>query len=634
MTVELHEELTSKDTRGTVRMTTAQALVRYLQMQFSERDGVRRRVIPALFAIFGHGNVLGIGQALEEFGDDLPYYQAKNEQSMVHAAIGYAKACDRLSTLACAASLGPGSTNMLTGAATATVNRIPVLLLPADTFAGRLQGPVMQALEHRTQLDWTVNDCFRPVSVFFDRITRPEQLISTLPQAIRTLLDPADTGAVTIALPQDVEGEPYDFPAAMFVPRIWRITRRPPAPDELTEAVDLIRTARRPLIIAGGGVHYSDATTELGRFADTHAIPVAETPAGKGSYGNGPLTVGAIGRTGTRAANALAREADVVICVGTRLIDGVTGSHSLFQNPAVRFVGINVTSSDAHKLGALSVVADARVALTDLTAALEGWSAPAEWSKHAAQAWTVWQDDLANDLAPKPGEKMTQGQVLARLSNATTPDDVLIVASGSPHSDITKLWKPGDAARVYLEVGYSCMAHEIPAALGFRLANPDLAGDVFVVIGDGTYLMGASELATAVQEELKITVLVIDNHGFQSIHGLQRRKTGSSFGLEFRTRTEEGLSGPFVPIDYAANAASFGCVSYNAATIAELDSALADARTQQGPCVIVAEVEPRRPMLDSECWWDVGVAQVSASPVMQEIAREHLKGRRDQRFYG
>jgi 3D-(3,5/4)-trihydroxycyclohexane-1,2-dione acylhydrolase (decyclizing) len=634
MTVELREELTSGDARGTVRMTAAQALIRYLQVQYSERDGIQRRLIPALFAIFGHGNVLGIGQALEEVGADLPYYQAKNEQSMVHTAIGYAKASDRLSTLACTASVGPGSTNMLTGAATATVNRIPVLLLPADTFAGRLQGPVMQALEHRTQLDWTVNDAFRPVSVFFDRITRPEQLISTLPQAMRTLLDPADTGAVTIALPQDVEGEPYDFPAAMFVPRIWRVSRRPVASDELDDAIAIIRASRRPLIIAGGGVHYSDATAELQRFADAHGIPVAETPAGKGSYRNGPLTVGAVGRTGTRAANALAKEADLVICVGTRLIDGVTGSHTLFQDPGVRFVGINVASSDAHKLGAVTVVADARLALADLSTALGEWSAPTVWAEQADQARARWQSELTADLEPRAGEKMTQGQVLARLNSSTTPEDVLVVASGSPHSDITKLWNPGEAARVYLEVGYSCMAHEIPAALGFRLANPDLDGDVFVVIGDGTYLMGASELATAVQERLKIIVLVVNNHGFQSIHGLQRRKTGSSFGLEFRMRNEAGLSGPYVPIDYAANAASFGCVSYQVSTTAELDLALADARTQNGPCVIVAEVEPRRTMLDSQCWWDVGVAQVSASHVMQEIAGEHVKGRHDQRFYG
>ncbi len=634
MTVETKTEPTTPPRDATVRLTAAQAIVRFLQVQFSERDGVRRRVVPGLFAIYGHGNVCGLGQAVDELGDELEFFQPKNEQAMVHTAIGFAKANDRLSTLACTASVGPGATNMVTGAATATVNRIPVLLLPADTFANRRQGPVMQALDHRSQADWSVNDAFRPVSAFFDRIQRPEQLLTALPQAMRVLLDPVDTGAVTIALHQDVQGEAYDFPVAFFEPRVWHVARRPPAAEELAAAAELLRGARRPFLIAGGGVHYSGAEQELRRFAERHGIPIGETPAGKGAAGASELGLGGVGRTGTRAANALASEADVVVCVGTRLVDGTTGSNSLFQDPDVRFVAINVGPIDAYKLGAVPVVADARLALEQLGAALGDWAAPAEWGARSGAAWSEWRADLAADLAPREGERMSQGQVLSALNRATTPEDVLVIASGTPHGDVQKLWDAGSGARVYLEVGFSCMGHEIPAAMGVRLAQPDAPGEVYTVIGDGTYLMGASELATAVQEGLRFTTIVIENHGFQSIHSLQRRKTATSYGLEFRRRRDDGLTGDFAAIDYAANAASFGCKAYVAETLEQFEHALADAREQPVPSVVVAKVEPLRLMLGSDCWWDVGVASVSERPEMREIADEHERGRARQRYYG
>jgi 3D-(3,5/4)-trihydroxycyclohexane-1,2-dione acylhydrolase (decyclizing) len=623
----------------TVRLTAGQALVRYLASQRSERDGNIRRAIPAIFGIFGHGNVCGLGPALEEdAGRQLALLQPKNEQAMVHAAIGFARASNLLSTLACTASIGPGSTNLLTGAATATVNRVPVLLLPSDTFANRRQGPVMQALEHAREADLTVNDAFRPVSAFFDRITRPEQLLTALPEAMRVLLDPAETGAVTLSLHQDVQAEAFDFPARFFRGRTWRVTRRPPAPAELRAAVDALRRAERPLVVAGGGVHYADALPELAELSDRLGIPVAETSAGKGALPSGALALGGIGVTGTRAANALAREADLVLCVGTRLIDLTTGSLSLFQDPDVRFVGVNVAARDAHKLGALPVVADAKLALRELTAGLSasGWRAPEEWRGRALTELERWRGELEADLAPRRGERMTQAQVLRALNDTTGERDWLVVSSGTPHVDVHKLWDVVAGGRCLMEVGFSCMGGEIPGGLGVRMAHPD-AGEVYVVIGDGTYLMGgASELVTARQEGLKLTVIVVENQGYQSIHGLQRSRTGRSFALEFRERTRNGagLDGPYVGIDYAANARSLGCSAFVATSVAELRDALDAARRDPQPVVIVARVEPRRLLLDSQCWWDVGVAEASDREETRELAAEHARGRLLQRFHG
>ena len=623
---------------SSVRLTAAQALVRFLGCQWSERDGVRRRAVPGIFGIFGHGNVCGLGPALEEDeGRSLSFHQPKNEQAMVHAAIGYARACNLLSTLACTASIGPGSTNLLTGAATATVNRVPVLLLPSDTFANRRQGPVMQALEHQLEADLTVNDAFRPLSAFFDRITRPEQLIASMPEAMRILLDPAETGAVTLSLHQDVQSEACDYPTALFEPRTWQVTRRPPADSELRAAAEALRASERPLLIAGGGVHYSEAGAELAELSETLAIPVAETSAGKGALAGGSLAVGGIGVTGTRAANALAREADLVVCVGTRLIDLTTGSHSLFQDVDVRFVGVNLVARDAHKLGALPVVADAKLALRALKETLgeSGWRTPEGWRERALDERARWERELAQDLEPRAGERMTQGQLLRALNEYQRPDDWLVVASGTPHVDVHKLWEPAGCGRCLMEVGFSCMGGEIPAGLGVRMAQRN-AGEVHVVIGDGTYLMGnTGELVTARQEGLKLTVIVVENHGYQSIHGLQRARTGRSFGLEFRERSANGagLAGRYVDVDYAANARSLGCAVSVASSVDEFREALGAARREPGPVVIVARVEPQRLLLDSDCWWDVGVAERSERVETRELAAEHARGRALQRHY-
>jgi 3D-(3,5/4)-trihydroxycyclohexane-1,2-dione acylhydrolase (decyclizing) len=618
--------------RGSVRLTAAQAVVRFLQTQYSERDGARRRAIPAMFGIFGHGNVAGIGQALAEYGGALPYFQPKNEQSMVHAAIGYAKATRRAATLACTASIGPGSTNMVTGAATATTNRLPVLLLPADTFATRRQGPVLQQLEHPVSADASVNDCLRPVSRYFDRIARPEQLLTALPEAMRVLLDPAETGAVTIALHQDVQGEVFDFPAELFAPRVWRIARRPPANEELAAAIEALRGARRPLIVAGGGVIYSQASSELAALAGRCGIPVAETSAGKGSMEPGELLLGGIGVNGTGAANRIAAEADVVLCVGTRLSDFTTASHSLFQEPAVRFVGVNVCAADAYKLGALPVVADARLALVELERGLAGYAAEHGDAIRAARAG--WQSTVEADLAPRAGEGMTQAHVYRTLNEELRPGDWLVAAAGSPPGDLLKAWLVAPGSFAHIEFAYSCMGHEIPAGLGIRMARPD-AGEIFVVIGDGTYLMANTELVTAVQEGLKVTVVVLVNGGYQSIHGLQRASTGTSFGNEFRHR-RPGASAPEgepVAIDYAANAASLGCAAVDAGDVDGLRVALAAARAEPRPSLIACRVEPLRSLPSGGAFWDLGVPRASERDEVRRRAAEHLARARRQRPY-
>jgi 3D-(3,5/4)-trihydroxycyclohexane-1,2-dione acylhydrolase (decyclizing) len=602
----------------TVRLTTAQAMVRYLQAQWSERDGVRRRAVPGMLGIFGHGNVCGLGQALQEDGRGLPFQQGKNEQAMVHTAIGYAKAARRMATLACTASIGPGATNMVTGAATATTNRLPVLLLPADTYASRRPGTVLQQLEHPLEADVSVNDCFRPVSRFFDRIARPEQLLTALPEAMRVLLDPADTGAVTIALHQDVQGEAYDYPARFFAPRTWHVTRRPPATREIGAAAELIRAARRPLLIAGGGVHHSDAAEALRAFSGRFGIPVAETSAGKGA-GAGELVLGGVGVNGTDAANEIAAEADVVICAGTRLSDFTTASRSLFQHPEVRFVGINVAAADAHKLGAAPVVADARLALEALTSALGDATWPAERAREAVRRWRTKVDA---DLAPRDGERMAQGHVYRTLNRVCRAGDWIVAGAGSPPGDLLKLWEPPPGSHSHIEFAYSCMGHELPAGLGIRMAQPD-AGEIFVVIGDGTFLMAPTELVTAVEAGLKVAVVVLVNSGFQSIHALQRATIGHGFGNEFRAT-----------VDYAGTARGLGCEAWEAETVAELEAALEAARAHDGPVLIACHVEPHRTLLPSGAWWDLGVPQVSSDPRTRELAAAHARGAEGQRYYG
>jgi 3D-(3,5/4)-trihydroxycyclohexane-1,2-dione acylhydrolase (decyclizing) len=621
-----------------LRLTMAQAIVKYLQVQFSERDGQSRRLIPAAFGIFGHGNVAGIGQALYEYGADLPYYQPCNEQSMVHTAIGFAKASQRLATLACCSSIGPGATNMVTGAATATINRLPVLLFPSDYYATRHQGPVLQQLEHPISGDVSVNDCFRPVSRFFDRISRPEQLLTALPEAMRVLTDPVETGAVTLALPQDVQSHAYDYPANLFEKRVWRIERRLPDRQRIKEAVGMLLESKRPLIVAGGGVHYAQAWDELKAFSDAFGIPVCETFGGKGAVRNAsPLQLGGFAVTGTPCAGKIASEADLVICVGTRLTDFATGSQSAFNNPEVRFLNINVTGHDAHKQGALPLVADAREALQALTqsAKAAGVKPNAACVQEVTGLKNQWERQIKDEVFRQvPGEAMSQGQLIGVLNSEAKSGDIIITAAGSPPGDLMKIWDATNGRVCQLEFGYSCMAYEIPAGLGARMAQAD--GEIYVYIGDGTYLMNPTEIVTAVQERLKVTIVISENHGYQCIRGLQMARAGQSFGNEFRARDGKTnrLEGEYLKIDFAKNAESMGARTWNANTPEALRKALQEARSETRPCVIVVETEKYRSLPSSEVWWDVAVAEVSQDPVTQKLRAEYERDRdRLQRFH-
>ena len=621
----------------TVRLTVGQAIVRFLAAQYTERDGSERRLIRGVWGIFGHGNVAGLGQALEELGGavDLPYYRPQNEQAMVHVAAAYAKMTNRLSTFACTSSIGPGATNMLTGAAGATINRLPVLLLPSDYFANRIPDPVLQQLEHPTERDASVNDAFRPVSRYFDRIYRPEQLLSSLPEAMRVLTDPAETGAVTIALPEDVQTESYDFPESFFDRRVWRVRRPVPEPEALARAVSLIQAARRPLIITGGGTIYAEATRELAHLAERHGIPVAETQAGKGALPwNHPMNVGPVGANGGTAANRLAAEADLLIAVGTRLGDFATASRTAFRNPRLAVLGINVAPFDAAKLNGLPLVADARRALAALSEALSaaGYRTAADYQQEIARLKAEWDATVDTLRTVKNPECLSQAEIIGLVNEAAGGSGVVVNAAGSMPGDLLKLWRTEDPKAYHLEYGYSCMGYEIPAGIGIKLADPDRR--VFVLIGDGSYLMLNSEIVTAVQEGIDLTIVVVDNHGFQSIHGLQRSVGVPSFGneLRFRDRQSGRLAGPYVPVDYVRHAAAMGAQAVLASTADALRAALAQAQSTPGVHVIVVPADPERRVPSFEGWWDVPVAEVSAEPSVQEARRAYDAARRKVRL--
>ncbi|MGC5020737.1 3D-(3,5/4)-trihydroxycyclohexane-1,2-dione acylhydrolase (decyclizing) [Micromonospora sp. DT47] len=610
-----------------VRLTVGQAVVRFLANQWSERDGQRQKLFAGCLGIFGHGNVAGVGQALlqNELADDeerLPYVLARNEQAMVHTAVAYARQKDRLQTWACTASVGPGSTNMLTGAALATVNRLPVLLLPSGTFATRVPAPVLQELQVPYAADVTVNDAFRPLSRFFDRVNRPEQLPSALLGAMRVLTDPVETGAATIALPQDVQAEAFAWPVELFAPRVWRVARPAPEAVDVADAATLIRSARRPLIVAGGGVHYSGAEQALRVFCEASGIPVGETQAGKGAVPHGhPQAMGAIGSTGTTAANALAREADVVIGIGTRYSDFTTASHTAFQNPGVRFVNINVARFDAGKHGGLPVVADAREGLNALTVALQGHAVDPAYRDRQVRLFRDWDARVEAAYHP-PAEVtdaladgvLTQGTVLGCVNELSDPRDVVVCAAGSMPGDLHKLWRVRDRKAYHVEYGYSCMGYEIPGGIGVRLADPDR--DVFVMVGDGSYLMMPTELVTAVQERVKVIVVLVQNHGFHSIGSLSESLGSQRFGTKYRFRNDATgrLDGGKLPIDLAANARSLGATVIEVHSRGELEQAIKDAKAAPadgGPVVIHVETDPTVHAPDSESWWDVPVSQVS-----------------------
>ncbi|MGW3020997.1 3D-(3,5/4)-trihydroxycyclohexane-1,2-dione acylhydrolase (decyclizing) [Streptomyces longwoodensis] len=621
----------------TTRLTVAQALVRFLAAQYTERDGERRRLIGATWGIFGHGNVAGLGQALVEYADVMPYHQGRNEQSMVHAAVGYARQSNRLSTHAVTTSIGPGATNLVTGAALATVNHLPVLLLPGDTFATRPADPVLQQLEVPYAGDVSVNDALRPVSRYFDRVTRPEALIPAALQAVRVLTDPVETGAVTLALPQDVQAEAYDWPDDFFAERTWTVRRPGADPAELAEAVQALRAARRPLVVAGGGVHHSRAEEALAAFAGATGIPVASTQAGKGSLRHDhPQDVGAIGHTGTATADELARTADLVIGVGTRWTDFTTASGTLFAHPDVRFVNLNISSFDGHKLSGTPLVADARSGLEALTEALLGHgyrvadSYVAEYTEDKAR----WEQRVdACYAAEEPDARPTQPQVLGVLDALVDESDVLINAAGSLPGDLHKLWRARSRDQYHLEYGYSCMGYEIPAAIGVKLAAPER--NVWALVGDGTYLMMPTEIVTAVQEGVAIKVLLLQNHGYASIGGLSEETGGERYGTAYRYRAADGtFSGEPLPVDLAANAASLGMRVLRARTVRDLRAALAEARAADTPTCVYVETETADTVSGAppaQAWWDVPVAETATRPSAvkaRELYERHVSTRR------
>jgi 3D-(3,5/4)-trihydroxycyclohexane-1,2-dione acylhydrolase (decyclizing) len=628
-----------------MRLTVAQALVRFLAAQRVERDGERHRFFAGCFGIFGHGNVAGIGQALQQHADALPFHQARNEQAMVHIASGYARQRNRLATFACTTSVGPGATNMVTGAALATINRLPVLLLPGDTFATRTPHPVLQQLEVPHDATVSVNDCLRPVSRYFERVERPEQLVPAALEAMRVLTDPADTGAVTLAMPEDVQTEAFEVPDAFLEERTWTIYRRPPAPEAVARAATMIRGAERPLIVAGGGVIYSEATAALRAFAQDIGVPVCETQAGRGALpSDHPLSLGAVGATGTAAANRLARDADLVIGIGTRWSDFTTASKSAFQLPHVRFVNVNVAAFDAAKHSALPVEADARAALDALREALAGWRADKAWSARATDEARAFGEEVARLVAPTEGLPH-QAAVIGAINDAAGETGVVVCAAGSAPGDLHKLWRARDPAGkgYHVEYGYSCMGYEIPGGMGVKLAAPER--DVFVFVGDGSYLMMPGDLATAVAEGIGIVVVIVDNGGYASIGALSRSVGSSGFGTHYR-RAENGgppldapdATGPAAPlqashVDLAANAESLGLRVLRATSIDELRAALDEARRDGGPVAVYIEVDRYAGVPSYEGWWDVPVAEVSDSEAVRAARAEYERARTAQRQY-
>ena len=607
-----------------IRLTTAQALVRFLDNQYVQVDGAQSKFVRGVFGIFGHGNVVGIGEALAAGGHGLTYFQGHNEQGMAHAAVGYAKQMRRRQIIAVTSSIGPGALNMVTAAATATVNRIPLLVLPGDTFACRQPDPVLQQLEQFNDLGITANDAFRPVSRAWDRISRPEQLLSACINAMRVLTDPAETGAVTLALPQDVQGESYEFPVEFFDRRVHRIERRPPTEAEVEEAARLVTSSRRPLIICGGGVRYSDAGAALASFCETLGIPFGETQAGKGEVPwDNPYNLGGIGVTGTQAANALAKSADLVIALGTRLSDFTTSSKWLFQDPRSRLLGINTNSFDAHKMNGASVIADARLALEALGAALKKSGYKSQWGTEIQSARKEWNAEVDKLYCAEDPAGLSQIRCLGELNERLLPKDAIVVAaSGSLPGDMQRLWRPRASDTYHMEYGFSCMGYEIGAALGAKLACPER--EVFALVGDGSYVMLHSEIIASLQERAKINVLVFDNGGFQVIDNLQVAQGIERFGNEWRQRDHASgrLTGPFLPIDFAANGESYGARGFRARTVEEFRAAIKGALAEKRTTVIDAKVTAKSMTHGYGSWWRVGTAEVSQNPAVEKAARE------------
>ncbi|RMW77551.1 3D-(3,5/4)-trihydroxycyclohexane-1,2-dione acylhydrolase (decyclizing) [Aggregatibacter aphrophilus] len=644
----------------TVRLTVAQALIKFLDNQYIEFDGKVTKFVEGIFGIFGHGNVLGIGQALEQDSGDLIVRQGRNEQGMAHVAIGFAKQNLRKKIYACTSSVGPGAANMITAAATATANRIPLLLLPGDVFATRQPDPVLQQIEQFHDLSISTNDAFRAVSKYWDRVSRPEQLMTACINAMRVLTDPADTGAVTIALPQDVQAEAYDFPEYFLQKRIHRIERTLPTEPMLKSAVDLIMSAKKPLMICGGGVRYSEAAEQLKQFAETFQIPFAETQAGKSAVvSEHVLNVGGVGETGCLAANLLAKEADLIIGIGTRYTDFTTSSKWIFQHPNVKFLNINIARFDAYKLDGVQVVADAKETLEKLTTLLAPRAYQPQWGNAVAEAKAQFAQELhriyhatytETDFVPEVNDALdrekvyaefikltqsclTQSRVLGILNETLGANDIIVGAAGSLPGDLQRAWQSKGKNTYHLEYGYSCMGYEVNAALGAKLAQPEK--EVYALLGDGSYMMLHSELVTSVQEHKKINVILLDNMTNGCINNLQIGNGMDSFATEFRFRNPQTdkLDGGFVPVDFAMNAAAYGCKTYKVTTEEELHAALADAKKQNVSTLIDIKVLPKTMIHGYGSWWHVGVAEVSEKEKIRKAHERSMKHINEARRY-
>jgi len=613
------------------RLTMAQAIVAYLRNQFSGRDGKENRFIEGCFGIFGHGNVAGMGQALEQ-DTQLKYYLCRNEQAMVHTAAAFAKASFRTKTLACTTSIGPGATNMVTGAAMATINRLPVLLLPGDIFARRNVAPVLQQLESPNSQDVSVNDCFKPVSRYWDRIERAEQLLTALPEAMRVLTSPADTGAVTLSLPQDVQTEAFDFPEEFFEKRVWIIPRSRCDRNLLKRAAERIRAATRPLIVAGGGVLYSEASAALEKFAEATGIPVCETQAGKGALAfDHPQEVGAVGVTGTPGANILAREADLVIGTGTRYSDFTTASKTAFQNPDVRFININVAEFDAYKHAGLPLTGDARVTLEELSEAVAGYRVEEGYREKIAKFRQEWEKEVERIYGTRKDPPISQGEVIGAVNEAVQAGDTMVCAAGSLPGDLHKLWRTRKPGGYHLEYGYSCMGYEIAGGLGVKMADPKR--EVYVLVGDGSYLMMAQEIVTSLQEGYKLNVVLLDNHGFSSIGGLSRSCGNDGMGTSYRYRCGEKYQGEILPVDFVANGASLGAWAMRARTREELAEALKEGRKQKRTSVVVVETSYDDRVPGYESWWDVAIPEVSERVPVRAARTNYEEARKKERIF-
>lgn len=618
----------------TKTLTMAQAVIAFLEQQYVQRDGQENPFFAGCWGIFGHGNVAGIGQALQQYAESFRYYQCRNEQAMVSLAAAYAKTKNRLQTFACTSSIGPGATNMITGAALATVNRLPVLLLPGDIFVERTQAPVLQQLESEHSQDISVNDCFKPVSRYWDRINRPEQLLTALPEAMRVLTSPAETGAVTLSLPQDVQAMAYEYPLSFFQKKVWVIPRNRPDVDLLKQAAEWIKASKKPLIIAGGGVHYSEANAVLGDFVAQTGIPIGETQAGKGALPyDDRLNLGAIGVTGTEGANIIAREADLIIGIGTRYSDFTSASKTAFQAEGVRFININVAEFDAYKHNALPLVGDARATLEELLPLLEGWTTAADYQAQAAQFNAEWDAEVERIYNLEHGPLISQGEVIGVINTLSRPQDVVLCAAGSLPGDLHKLWRTRDPKGYHLEYGFSTMGYEIAGGLGVKMAAPER--EVYVMVGDASYLMLNTEIVTAVQEGLKIVIVLLDNHGYASIGGLSKSVGSDGFGTKYRYRSESGqLDGEILPVDYAANAASLGAHVIKANTRDELADAIkaAEAITDRPVCIVI-ETDRRQRVAGYESWWDVAVAEVSTNPDVQRARADYEAAKANERYF-